>query len=240
MPSANARGQAALRASSASPSFLASRWCAVWVALAFIVLAIAVGLLIPQWISPEILAEDQLVEDGTLWVYGLAVACALLLRWPGMPRRDMAAAGLLLVAMAAREADLHKAMFGMSILKSRFYLDATSPWPVLAALGVLIPIVVAGLWLLTRHGHRWLQSPRQWNAPMVSVSTLVLLMVFAKVMDRTPATLGEMGLLQQVPQTLIYLMLSLEEILEFALPLFAAVALLQCRLLGLRQQRAAT
>ena len=235
MPLAHARGQTTPRASAPPSSLLASRWFAVWVALAFVALALAVGLLIPHWISPDILAEDDLVEDGTLWVYGLAIACALLVRWPGMPRRDTAAAGLLLLAMAAREADLHKAMFGMSILKSRFYLDATSAWPVLAALAVLVPIVAAGLWLLTRHGRRWLQAPGRWNAPMVSVTTLVLVMVFAKIMDRTPATLDEMHLLQHTPQTLVYVMLSLEEILEFALPLFATVALLQCRLLGQRQ-----
>lgn len=240
MPTAHARGQTAPGPSTMTSSWLASRWCAVWVALAFVALAIAVGLLIPGWIPPDILAEDQLVEDSTLWVYGLAVACALLLRWPGMPRLDMAAAALLLVAMAAREADLHKAMFGISILKSRFYLDATSAWPVLAALAVLIPIVAAGLWLLTRYGRRWLQAPRRWNAPMVSMTTMVLVMVFAKIMDRTPATLDEMQLLQHTPQALVYVMLSLEEILEFALPLFATVALLQCRLLGLRGQRAET
>lgn len=240
MPSAHTRGQATSRASAVPSSLLASRWFAVWVALAFVTLAIAVGLLIPGRISPDILAEDELVENGTLWVYGLAVACTLLVRWPGMPRRDVAAAALLLVAMAAREADLHKAMFGISILKSRFYLDATSVWTVLAALAVLLPIVLAGLWLLTRYGQRWLQSPSRWSAPMVSVTTLVLVMVFAKIMDRTPATLGEMQLLQHTPQTLIYVMLSLEEILEFSLPVFATVALLQCQLLGLRQHRTET
>ena len=70
---------------------------------------------------------------------------------------------------------------------------------------------------------------------VVAILTLVLVMVFAKIMDRTPATLDEMHLLQHTPQTLVYVMLSLEEILEFALPLFATVALLQCRLLGQRQ-----
>lgn len=232
MPTAHAGGPADPRAAAAPSSWLAVRGFALWLALGFVALAVAVGLLIPQLISPDILAEDALVEDSTLWAYGLAMVCVVLLRWPGMPRRDMAAAGLLVLAMAAREADLHKAMFGISILKSRFYLDASSAWPVLAALAVLVPVVVAGLWLVTRHGQRWLQAPRHWSAPMVSVTVLVLAMVLAKIMDRTPATLDEMQLLQHTPQALVYVMLSLEEILEFALPLFIAVALLQCRLLG--------
>lgn len=208
--------------------------------LGFVALAVVVGLLIPAWLSPDLLTEEGLVERSTLWVYGLAVACALLVRWPAMPRRDMAATGLLLLAMAAREADLHKALFGTSILKSRFYLDATELLPVLTALALLLPIVLAGVWLLVRHGRRWLRAPARWSAPMVSVTVLVGAMVFAKVMDRSPVTLDQFGLLQHTPQALLYVMLALEEILEFALPLFAIVAMLQCRLLGQRGHRMGT
>lgn len=218
----------------------ASRGFGIWMAWAVVALAILVGLAIPDWISPDFLAEGGFVERATIWIYGAAVACTLALRWPGMSRRDMAAAGLLLLAMAAREADLHKAMFGTSILKSRFYLNADELLPVLGALAVLLPIVLAGLWLLARHGRRWLRAPSQWTAPMVSVTTLAVAMVFAKIMDRTPDTLDQLGLLEQTSQTVLYVMLSLEEVLEFALPLFAITALVQCRLLGRRPPRVET
>jgi hypothetical protein len=205
----------------------ARRRFSISLGLGFALLAVAVGLLIPNWISPDFLSEEGPVEFGTLWVYGAAVLCALLLRGPGTSRLDLAAAAVLLLAMMAREADLHKAMFGLSILKSRFYLDATSPWPVLAALAVLLPIVLSGLWLLVRHGRRWLRPMAQWTAPMVSVTVLVAAMVVAKILDRTPATLDDLGLLQRTPQAIVYVMLSLEEILEFALPVFAIAAIVQ-------------
>lgn len=199
----------------------------LYVTLAAIAIAIVVGLLIPQVIALQFLQESGFVERSTVWVYGAATLCVLLCHGRQAPL-DAASAAILLLAMAMRELDLHSALFGISILKSRFYLDAPL-WQIGVALAILLPIVAAGAWLARRHARRWLAPLSQWNAPMITLTMLIGSLVFAKIADRTPATLGEWGVQDQVPQALLYVLLSLEEILEWTLPALAIVAALQLR-----------
>lgn len=215
-------------------SLLAQPRFALWLALAIAALAVVVGLLVPHWIALSFIEEEGPVERGTVWVYLAAFLSVPLLRWRGMSAADALAACVLLAAMAAREADLHTALFGISILKSHFYLHAPAG-QIAVALCVLAPIVVAGLWLMVRHAHRWRMPPQRWSAPVATLTVLVATMVVAKVLDRTPDTLGQLHLRVLVPQAAIYVMLALEEIFEFALPVYAILAVLQCRWLALRQ-----
>lgn len=208
-------------------------WFAAWLALAVMALAVAVGLLVPHPVPLAFLEENGPVERFTVWVYLAAIASIVLLRWRGMPLTDALAACVLLAAMAAREADLHSALFGISILKSNFYRHAPVG-QIAVALCVLAPIALAGLWLFARHLGQWRRHPASWSAPAVTLAVLVGTMVVAKVFDRTPDTLRQMGLREQVPAALIHVMLALEEILELTLPLFAIVAMWQCRLIALR------
>ncbi|MCD2512598.1 hypothetical protein [Comamonas endophytica] len=199
----------------------------LYVTLAAAAIAIVVGLLVPQVIPLGFLQEDGFVERSTIWVYAVAFVCVLA--WHGREAPlDAVSAALLLLAMALREMDLHKALFDISILKSRFYIDAPL-WQIAVALAILLPIVAAGAWLAKRHLRRWLAPLSRWNAPMVTVAMLIAALVFAKIADRTPASLEEWGVHHYVPQTLLHVLLSLEEILEWMLPALAIVAALQLR-----------
>lgn len=208
----------------------------LYVTLAAAAVAVVVGLLVPQVIPLEFLQEEGFVERSTVWVYGVAVLCVLACH-VGVRgvRLDAACACVLLLAMAMREMDLHKALFDISILKSRFYIDAPL-WQIAVALAILLPIVASGVWLAWRHLRRWRAPMAQWNAPMVTLAMLVAALVFAKIADRTPASLDEWGVLHYVPQALLPVLLSLEEILEWTLPALAIVAALQLR--QLRQSNA--
>lgn len=208
----------------------------LYVTLAAVVIAIVVGLLVPQVIPLQFLQESGFVERSTVWVYGAAVLCVLICHGRAAAL-DAVSASILLLAMAMRELDLHSALFGISILKSRFYIDAPW-WQIAVALTILLPIVASGVWLAKRHARRWLAPLSRWNGPMVTLALLVGATVFAKIADRTPASLGEWGVQQYVPQGLLYVLLSLEEILEWTLPALAIVAALQVRRLRqLRQPR---
>lgn len=201
----------------------------LYLTLAAAAVAIVVGLLVPQVIPLGFLQEDGFVERSTVWVYGAAILCVLAWHFPVREARlDAVSACLLLLAMALREMDLHKALFDISILKSRFYIDAPW-WQIAVALAILLPVVAAGAWLAKRHLRRWLAPVSRWNAPMVTVAMLVAALVFAKIADRTPASLDEWGVQHYVPQTLLHVLLSLEEILEWMLPALALVAALQLR-----------
>lgn len=214
-------------------SVLEQRLFALWLALGLALLATVVGMLVPFAIPLSFLQEEGPVERGTVWVYLLAILCVPLLRWHGLRTVDALAGCVLLAAMAAREADLHTALFGISILKSKFYLQAPAG-QIAVALCVLAPVVLSGLWLVARHASAWRRAPARWQPAAVTLTVLVGTMVVAKVLDRTPDTLNQLHLLHLVPQAGVYVMLALEEILEFALPAFAIVALLQCRAHALR------
>jgi hypothetical protein len=195
-------------------------------ALLAVAAAIAVGLSIPRWIPLHVIEENGLIERATLWAYLTSILGLLLLRWETVPWPDVLAACLLLLAMAAREADLHAALYGISILKARFYRDAPLH-QILGALAVLAPVLLSGLWLLRRHAGHWRQRPQRWSAGATTLALMVVAMVVAKTFDRVPATAAEMG--HALPAAARYTMQSLEEILELCLPLFALLAMVQAR-----------
>lgn len=220
-------------AGAAPSSFLLQPRVAVLFALAVAAVAVAIGLAIPHWLHPDFLQEVGPVERGTVWVYLAAVLGIVLLYRRGLSLGDLVATCIVLLAMAGREAHMHTAMFGVSILKSRFYIDA--PWgQKLAALAALAPIVLALLWLAVRHLGAYRRPPARWSAPATTTAVMVAVLVFTKVIDRAPAILAENGV--QLPDTLVYVMLGLEEVLEFVLGVFPWLAWWQLQ----RLQRAET
>ncbi|HEY9237834.1 MAG TPA: hypothetical protein VIP10_03240, partial [Burkholderiaceae bacterium] len=123
------------------------RLVGLWLLLACAVAALLIGLLIPGAIDPSFLEEDGPVENATILLYLVAVVWLVLQRIPALSSGDKLALAILLLAFAAREADLHKAMFGISILKASFYSRVGSAGQIAAALGVLLPIAGAVVWL---------------------------------------------------------------------------------------------
>ena len=151
---------------------------------------------------------------------------AQLLRSPQMSCRDVLAVSVVPVAMGAREADLHTAMYGISILKARFYLDAPLH-QVLGALCVLAPVAAAAAWLLYRYARCWLRPWSQWSMATTTTAMLVAIAVVAKMLDRAPVVLG---LVSDAPAPLLHVMLASEEMLELSLPMFALLAAAQSSL----------
>lgn len=195
-------------------------------ALAVAGIAVAIGLAIPHYIPLRFVEEGGVIETITLWAYLVAVLGINLMLREQMSRLDVLAASVVLAAMGAREADLHTAIYGVSILKSRFYLEAPLRH-VMGALAILVPIALAICWLLFRHGRAWLRPYTRWSVPASTFALMVGIMVMTKLFDRAPAALGLAGL---VPTVVLHVLLSLEELLELFLPAFAVLVFAQCRL----------
>ncbi|HEX2542456.1 MAG TPA: hypothetical protein VHM00_15400 [Caldimonas sp.] len=203
---------------------------ALVLSLAGAALAVAIGLATSTLVPLDFLEEGGPVETATVYLYVLAAACVLLARLPSLRRVDKAAIGIVLIAFAAREADLHVSLFEFSILKASFYHRHATPGQIVAALAILLPVVLSFLLLLRRHGGLWLAAPSRWRAPVVTVTTFVVLMLATKVFDRMPAVLVELRILDAMPAALRNVLLALEEVLEMALPLLAILAVVQGRL----------
>ena len=199
------------------------------VCLAIGVLAVLVGLGTPSLFPLALLEEGGFVETATLYLYVAAALGVALARLPMLRPFDKLAVGLLLLAFAAREADLHLALFEVSILKASFYHRHATPGQIVVALALLVPVALSFLLLLNRHGSLWLAPPARWRAPVVTIATFVALMVVTKVFDRLPAVLVELRFVQEMPVAARHVLLALEELLELALPLLAMLAVVQGR-----------
>ena len=210
---------------------LSSQQLGPWLVVAFALVATWVGLNTPSMVRPAFLQEGGPVENSTIFLYLVSALCVLTLRPPAWSKRDVAAVCVVLLAFAAREADLHIALFGISILKARFYNSIGTPWQIAGALAVLAPLALSLAWLALRSQRVWRAalSRRRWRAAARTLLAFVLAIVLAKSFDRMPEILHDTGLLREMPTALRYVLLSLEEILELSLPVLATVALLQLR-----------
>ena len=124
-------------------------------------------------------------------------------------------------------------MFGMSILKARFYNQFANPWQIAAALAMLAPLTLSILWLCRRFvmARSTPQQRRAWWPVKMTALTFMLVIVVSKTMDRLPASVVQMGLSQhELSLGTRTMLLSLEELLEFALPLLAILAVAQVQL----------
>ena len=209
---------------------LAHRLSAIFLVAAIVGVAVLLGASVSTLVPPDVLEEGGQVEAATIWFYLVASATVLLAAPPAMNRLDKAAIALLLLACAAREADLHVALFQVSILKSSFYLRHGTPGQIAVALCIVLPVLLSLLLLLRRHGALWLAAPSRWRAPVVTVMTFAVLMLVSKVFDRLPALMVEHRILEAVPPLTRNVLLALEEVLELALPLLAILAVVQGRL----------
>jgi hypothetical protein len=208
---------------------LADRRAALVLALAAAALAVVLGLATAGAGAERLLEEGGPVETATFYLYLAAVAVLAAVRLPSLPGLEKAAVSLLLVAFAAREADLHVSLFGTSILKASFYHRHATPGQIVLALAILVPVALSFVLLLRRHGPRWLSAPSRWPAPVVTVTTFLALMVISKSFDRLPAVLVELRVIDAMPTAVRSVLLALEEVLELALPLLAMVAVMQGR-----------
>lgn len=208
---------------------LAGPGLAVWLLGGFVVAAIWIGFNTPLMITPAFLLEGGPVENGTLVLYLAAALLVLKMRPPAWSGRDVGALCVVLLALAAREAELHVSLFGgISILKARFYSSGTLPHVVLA-IAVLALFGVAAAWLTGRLQRVWRSARlrRRWRPAARTAAVFVVAFVIAGALDQLQAVLADSQALPDVPTTLRYLMLSMEEVLELALPVLAVLGLLQ-------------
>lgn len=207
---------------------LAGPGLGLWLLGGFAVAATSIGLNMPLTIGPGLVLEGGAVENGTLALYLIAALLVLKMRPPAWSWRDAGALCVVLLALAAREAHLHVALFDFGLLKTRVYSDGTLP-QVVVLIAVLGTIGVAAIWLARRLWGVWRSAllRRRWRPAAHTVAAFVLAFVTAGMLDQLQAVLADSDVLPHVPATLRYLILSMEEVLELALPVLAVLGLLQ-------------
>lgn len=207
---------------------LAGPGLGLWLLGGFAVAAAGVGLNMPLTIGPGFVLEGGAVENGTLVLYVVAALLVVKMRPPAWSGRDAGALCIVLFALAAHEAHLSAALFDIGRLKA--HLDGVETSPQMAlALAVLGTVGVAAIWLTRRLWVVWRSAllRRRWRPAARTVAAFGVALLTAASLDQLQAALADGNLLPYVPATLRYLMLSMEEVLEFALPVLAVLGLLQ-------------
>lgn len=207
---------------------LAGQGLGVWLLGGFAVAAISIGLNMPLTIGPGLLLEGGAVENGTLVLYVIAALLVLKMRPPAWSWRDAGALCIVLLALAAREAHLHVTLFDFGSLKTQ--VDSGRMLPqIVVVIAVLGTIGAAAFWLARRLWGVWRSAllRRRWRPAARTVAAFGVAVLTAGSLDQLQAMLADGNVLPYVPATLRYLMLSMEEVLELALPVLAVLGLLQ-------------
>lgn len=184
----------------------ASRYAVLLCAVA----ALAVGFAMPQALATDLVREGGPVETGTVVLYLLAIAGVLATQRASLSMADKTALGIVLLALAGREADL---------------LDLST----VGTFAVAVPLALSAGWLVLQYGAGWRQATArpQWRTPAATVLMFMAVAAFVGILDQTPAALGELGMHARLPALVWLVMQSTEEILELALPVLAMLALIQ-------------
>jgi hypothetical protein len=197
-------------------------------------LSVANCYLFPWQTTLEVMIEGGPVENAAIIAYYIALGTLWLFPPQVMNRVALAAGSMLLLACAARELDLHKSAFGMSILKSHFYRDYATGPQIAAALAILLPIFAAMGYLALRYGRRVIEGTRRGDPAAATVATMVILLFVLKAFDSiigyVGAWLGEPGQIWGYTTKMGLITMALEETLEILPPLLAVIAIMQDRL----------
>ncbi len=196
-------------------------------------LSIVNTLLFPWEATLEWMIEGGIVENITVLMYYLALAALWLFPPRALTGIGITAVSLLLLAAAARELDLHKVTFGMSILKTNFYRSYASGPQIAAALLMLLPIFAAIIYLIVGYRKRLMEAAKVRDPAAVTVVTMLVFLVLVKIFDSAIGFIG--GYLGKPGEIWGYttpgglITMAMEESLELALPLLVVIAVIQAR-----------
>lgn len=173
--------------------------------------------------------ENGPVENVTLIAYVVSLAAILYYGRNVLFVRTRLALTILLSYMFMREADMHKWLNGLSILKIKFWLSGDIPlidkfW----AIVILVPILWMLYYFLKNYAHQvWTDLWRR-EAYAIGIFVFLAVLVISKICDRSLNMMTEMwGWEFEI--WLKALVTAQEEFLECILPVLIMVSFLQYR-----------
>lgn len=184
-------------------------------------------LLIPIENLRDWTREDAFFEIGSVAGYWLAALICLILTVRGRSMRFHAETAILMFLLGARELDWHNKFTTASILKLNYYLKLQVPTQErLIGLLIAVCILVFIFYYVYRYLPQLIRMTRSGDRAAITVCCAIATLVFSKFMDRLVNILKDDYSLS-VPIWLEKLQLSLEEPLEFMIPVLIILALYQ-------------
>lgn len=178
-------------------------------------------LIAPPAITEFLYSETSAYEVFSHWLWGVLALLSLISIMPLRLRISVAAAALL---MGARELDMHKSLFSMSFIKTKFYSSADITLnEKLIGVTILILILLLAGHLLAQLLQRMKQ--RHLDAPLALMLMGFGIGLVSKVLDRFCSQMREFFIISVTNETRLMIM-ALEESLEMIMPVFFIMALL--------------
>lgn len=202
------------------------QYSAVWLTLFTILLALLSSIFLDhEWLL-DFVDEGHFVETLTLVFYAIAIVFVFCYKIGTTKLSYRFALAFVLFAMMAREADLHK-IFGMSMLKIKFWLTNAAPLPskLLAAL-IILSILIAIFYIILNNYKTWFQDLKSKQAYAISVLMFFIVLVVSKILDRSLNMINEItGWM--APRWMVAYQQPQEEYLECILPILIMIAVIQ-------------
>ncbi len=194
-------------------------------ALVFIstLIAVASALWLPLPLLEALTIENGPIENGTVMLYGFAIAAVWMARNPAFGRTAATASTVILICCVARETSLRRWLIqaGETSFCCTREIVAT-----LSAVLVLL-LIASVAWLTVRY-RAWLwHAIRRRNPSAATLLVLFCTLVGSQAMDKLPGMLQRAGI--SMAPSAQWVALSIEEILEMILPVLVVMAAWQAR-----------
>ncbi|WP_119459578.1 hypothetical protein [Rhodospirillaceae bacterium SYSU D60014] len=209
-------------------AFVLQRYSVVY-PVAFLLTAVVMILLTLNLTAVERLSqENQVIENMTVVLYGLAILW-LVLGGNG-DRLFRYQSAFLLAVMAARELSFQKAFTTESMTRTSYWIRSEAPLSekLMAGAVALFVIYYVLRYLATHHRRLW-QGLREGRCHAVSIVAAAMLVPVSKILDSTSRVLRD-KFSMPVPDDIGDVMGLFEEMLELGIPLVVLWALWQVAL----------
>lgn len=153
--------------------------------------AVSAAIILPLDEATHLFEEAGFYEQISPWFWFLLAACCLMGKFR---KRTLFATAATAVLFGMREMDLHKTLFDISFLKSRFYLGNDIPFTDKLTGAALVAIIAYLLFYLSHTLWRTFKA-----APCIRLThyryilLAALMLAASKVLDRTNALAAEWG-----------------------------------------------
>ena len=178
-------------------------------------------LMAPKELTELLYSESSAYEVFSYWLWG---GLALLTLASSMSMRLRVSAATAALLMGARELDMHKSLFSMSFIKTRFYTSAEITLnEKIIGVTLIILLLVLAAYLFSK----LLQRMRQQG---LDLSMLLLLIglsmgVVGKILDRFSSQMRELLNIVVTDEARLMVM-ALEESAEMIMPVILMIAVL--------------
>lgn len=202
------------------------RYFSLAITLITCVLALLSSLTLNYDFLFQFVDEGGFIETLTVVFYFIAALFALFYPQKTIRLDSRIAIAILMLAMLAREADLHK-ILGMSMLKIKFWLTGESSISDKILAAIILLFLAFSLYILIRRSAKtWLLDLKLGKTYAVTLFIFFAVLVISKIIDRSVNMIYEITN-WMAPIWVVAIQLPQEEYLECLLPLLIIVAITQ-------------